>query len=879
MVDGELQISVDTLRTENKKTSTPLRGSHSLEDVKDRTISERSRIVPEDISTIKKPITPSKDTRKVRPFLACFKSESRQTKEPGSSQINEKNPKNREKRWINLKASLTSDTSTPSPRRLEVFDDSAHPSEHFYGGKEANINCSMGNSNVAKKKLEGLEGKAKAIQSQELGKMKSRRVVTLAPNDNNETNNRSRVHCEESAMPRNRNKDDDVGDASDEDIVVIDENGEKIQERYAKRGHSITVERKESQSVLCDFNRHVITAHDYKTLEDGEYLNDSIIDFYLTFLYERRLSKSAQNDIHIYSNHFYSRLKGGYSNRASRDKSGSLPKQPKADCAYQRVKSWTRKIDIFSKRMLIFPICDEEHWYLIIVCNPRLVISQSQSGDKNNFSTENSKTEIPFLLVLDSLGGTQPKVTQKIRSYLQYEYLERRGAVLSFSKDNMTQIVPQIPQQPNSCDCGIYLLHYIELIFQNPNHYWGPKFPNLTNWFPSEQIDNKREEIAILIQELAHEEPEELGNNPESKKVSKPKVVFPNIKFSGIESKWGSRSTSRGRTYTSTLRSKLNIKDSSDELFQPTTKLRSQKETPKGNLSSTQTAISPKHKRVVTFVKKPEAILPEALGPSLLQGPSSPYSSSSRSSINDEEEKCMLFQSPPREAVTKNKTNLSEGRLGRIAKKKNDLQDKIPCTSTERFQAEFKGENKRCSPRTYSVNTPGRKQLKPMLDIRCEGEKSRNESSQHGSPSNKTSTGYDTSDNMKYFGSGYRNQPDTSMVSRLANAFNEHDSRINDTSMGNQYRVVGRKKPRNDPYGSSNDDKSYIIKKELSRCGGQSSQMEKNSDAQKLRARTVRLQHESMPDKVRLFHAPHIKCNKLDVLKVQNTLYAFFIVF
>ena len=53
MVDGELQISVDTLRTENKKTSTPLRGSHSLEDVKDRTISERSRIVPEDISTIK----------------------------------------------------------------------------------------------------------------------------------------------------------------------------------------------------------------------------------------------------------------------------------------------------------------------------------------------------------------------------------------------------------------------------------------------------------------------------------------------------------------------------------------------------------------------------------------------------------------------------------------------------------------------------------------------------------------------------------------------------------------------------------------------------------------------------------------------------------
>ena len=52
MVDAELQQSVDALRTEDKKTSTPLRGSHSS-DVKDRTISERSRIVPEDISTIK----------------------------------------------------------------------------------------------------------------------------------------------------------------------------------------------------------------------------------------------------------------------------------------------------------------------------------------------------------------------------------------------------------------------------------------------------------------------------------------------------------------------------------------------------------------------------------------------------------------------------------------------------------------------------------------------------------------------------------------------------------------------------------------------------------------------------------------------------------
>ena len=35
------------------------------------------------------------------------------------------------------------------------------------------------------------------------------------------------------------------------------------------------------------FEREIITEHDYKTLADEEFLNDNIINFYLTWLYQR----------------------------------------------------------------------------------------------------------------------------------------------------------------------------------------------------------------------------------------------------------------------------------------------------------------------------------------------------------------------------------------------------------------------------------------------------------------------------------------------------------------------------------------------------------------------------------------------------------------
>ena len=219
-----------------------------------------------------------------------------------------------------------------------------------------------------------------------------------------------------------------------------------------------------------------------------------------------------KEDVHIFSSHFYSRLKGSLFNEK---RSNQTPRQSKSQTAYQRVKSWTRKLDIFSKRMLLFPICEEDHWYLIIVCNPGIIDVQHQSTNGVSTGRKLGKEIAPSILLFDSLGLTQPSAVSKIRSYLYYEYLERKGVGLSFGRDKMILHNLSVPLQPNECDCGLYLLHYVELIFEDPDRFLDKPLPNLSQWFKSEVIIKKRKFIASVIQRLSSKYTNNQSTEPE----------------------------------------------------------------------------------------------------------------------------------------------------------------------------------------------------------------------------------------------------------------------------------------------------------------------------------------------------------------------------
>lgn len=300
-------------------------------------------------------------------------------------------------------------------------------------------------------------------------------------------------------------------------------------------------------------------------LEPGEFLNDSLIELglkiWLNNLRER--DPNLVDQIHVFSSFFFKKLDGG------RGKG----------CEYDKVKKWTAKFDLFSKKFIVIPINEHLHWYLAIICFPEFVLkappthlstqptrvtrssdaaaaaqaqerraslesdipnvdqsstidveagsptepgrmeidneladqsqkmaidsttppeipsdamivdanpndngSESEVLDMTNDTGEDQaapqpivdeKSQKTWILILDSLGGKHPRTIRLLREYLQAEALERHKAVVEIKDAKSSGGFVEdkhlaVPVQPNWCDCGVYLLHYVEAFYSNP---------------------------------------------------------------------------------------------------------------------------------------------------------------------------------------------------------------------------------------------------------------------------------------------------------------------------------------------------------------------------------------------------------------------------
>ncbi|XP_074658288.1 uncharacterized protein LOC141911196 isoform X2 [Tubulanus polymorphus] len=110
-----------------------------------------------------------------------------------------------------------------------------------------------------------------------------------------------------------------------------------------------------------------VTNEDLNCLNELEFLNDVIIDFYLKYFLMEKLSEEVRAKTHIFSSFFYKRLTQK-PQKGKEDTNLSLMVR-----RHGRVKQWTRKVDIFSKDYLIIPINENAHWYLAIICFPSLM--------------------------------------------------------------------------------------------------------------------------------------------------------------------------------------------------------------------------------------------------------------------------------------------------------------------------------------------------------------------------------------------------------------------------------------------------------------------------------------------------------------------------
>ena len=168
---------------------------------------------------------------------------------------------------------------------------------------------------------------------------------------------------------------------------------------------------------------------DLKTLEHEQYLNDIIIDFYLNYLKEQVLPPDDRDGVHIFSTLFYACLNSDKRNRE---------KIPARERRHLAVAGWTKSVNIFEKNLLVFPICTNSHWFLIVVVKPGLV---GCPDEKNNNGE-------PSIIVFDSLGGSKGTSVRLIREYLAEEWRTRMsascgGKTFQFSASQMRTMTPK----------------------------------------------------------------------------------------------------------------------------------------------------------------------------------------------------------------------------------------------------------------------------------------------------------------------------------------------------------------------------------------------------------------------------------------------------
>lgn len=113
-----------------------------------------------------------------------------------------------------------------------------------------------------------------------------------------------------------------------------------------------------------------INTKDFICLGIDQYLNDVIIDFYLKYLHHEILTEAQRAKTHIFSTFFYNTLTNTKLLGQPAKLSGQI--LTAAQKRHERVKNWTKHVNIFEKEFIIIPINQQSHWFLAIICFPSL---------------------------------------------------------------------------------------------------------------------------------------------------------------------------------------------------------------------------------------------------------------------------------------------------------------------------------------------------------------------------------------------------------------------------------------------------------------------------------------------------------------------------
>lgn len=163
-----------------------------------------------------------------------------------------------------------------------------------------------------------------------------------------------------------------------------------------------------------------LTRKDLQTLSNLNWLNDEVINFYMNLLVERSKDPSLPS-VNTFNTFFFPKLRSS---------------------GYSAVRRWTKRMDIFSKDILLVPVHLGVHWCLSVVDFRKKAV-----------------------MYFDSMGGNNDEACRILFEYLQQESKDKKGKVMDTSGWSLhSKKRNEIPQQMNGSDCGMFTCKYADYI-------------------------------------------------------------------------------------------------------------------------------------------------------------------------------------------------------------------------------------------------------------------------------------------------------------------------------------------------------------------------------------------------------------------------------
>ena len=103
--------------------------------------------------------------------------------------------------------------------------------------------------------------------------------------------------------------------------------------------------------------RTTVEWDDLERLDDGQFLNDNLIAFYLRYLecQAEKRDPTISRRVYMFNTFFYERLSSTNSGHKGMN--------------YDAVQKWTRGVDLFTYDFVVVPVHESVHWYVAIICN------------------------------------------------------------------------------------------------------------------------------------------------------------------------------------------------------------------------------------------------------------------------------------------------------------------------------------------------------------------------------------------------------------------------------------------------------------------------------------------------------------------------------